>query len=259
MTIKFKQILLNQILHYMFKEKFEFEESVEEFDSDGEIKKNLAKISELMDGGTRIFKILLYYDENVSVKETEVISQTLLKNQLDYYTVDFKSIQDADFEILILPPCNINENILGLIKTLEEKNIKVLTVMKPEFLPEIKKAVICKNFRICKDEKDLIMNIITSINPDVLLKKEADIFYIKKETDAGYRYLFVNAGNNDVNTAAELYIDKKDNEKEYKITVYNLLTDEKTAVNTEIKGNKAVIDLRLPAYEAVVVIAEIGL
>lgn len=253
MPYNFNQMLLTQILRYMFKEKFEFEKNNEESGLDAEIKKILERISNLMDGGTRIFKILLHYDESVTIADTELISQALLKNQLDYFNADFKSAHNSDFEILVLPPCSINDEMLDFIKTLGEKNIKVLNLMKPEFLPGIKKAAVCENFKICKDVNDLILKIITYINPDVLLKKEADIFYIKKEFEKEYRYLFVNAGNSGVNTSAELYIENTSNETEYKITFYNLLKDKKTAVNAGIKNGKIVFDLRIPAYEALIV------
>ena len=212
------------------------------------------RISDIMDGGKRIYKVLLYSDENVASKDAETISQALLKNQLDYFISDFKTI-DADFDVLVLPPCSISQDMLEFINLLGEKDIKVFALMKPEFLPEIKKAAACRNFRICKDVNDLTMNIITSINPDVLLKKEADIFYIKKEFEACYKYLFVNAGETDVNTSAELYIDKKD--KEYKFILYNPVTDEKNEINAELKNSKAVIDLKLSSDEAVIVIAEL--
>jgi len=193
------------------------------------------------------------------------LSQILLKNQLDYFMADFETLQTSkfgggkinisenknDFEILILPACDITDGLLNLVKTFGEKNIKVMTVMKPEFSSEIKKAAGVRNFKICKDENELIMNMITAINPDVLLKKEADVVYMKKENENGLNYLFVNTQGKSVNTTVELYL-----EKEYAFSLYNPVTDEKIPLDCGIKNNKAVFDLQLPQYGFIIVMAE---
>ena len=257
----------------------------------------LGRISALMNGGTQKAKILLYYpietanrnylpqheynkenfknfDLSFEKKNWALnsswanLSQMLLKNQLDYFMVDFETLRNAkindgkininehknDFEILILPACDITDDLLDFVKVLGENNIKIMSVMKPEFSSEIKRAAAVKNLKICKDESDLIMNVTTVINPDVFIKKEADIIYMKKENKNGLNYLFANAQESEVKTTVELYIDKT--EKEYKFNFYNPVTDEKIPIDAEIKENKVIFDLQLPKYGFVVVMSE---
>ena len=191
-----------------------------------------------------------------------VLSQMLLTNQLDYFMADFETLQKSktacgkininenknDFEVIILPACDITDGLLELIKTFGEKNIKVMTVIKPEFSSEIKKAAGIENLKICKDENELIMNLTAAINPDVFLRKEAAVVYMKKENENGLNYLFVNAQESGVKTTAELYA-----EKDYTFSLYNPVTDEETPLDAEIKGNKAVFDLCLPQYGFIIV------
>ena len=195
------------------------------------------------------------------------LSRSLLKNQLDYFMTDFETLQrfkisdsggkinisesKNDFEVLILPACDINDKLLNCLKNLGENGVKIMTVMKPEFSAEVKKAASVKNLKVCKDEKDLTMNLIAAINPDVFLKKEAEIIYLKKENANGVNYLFVNAQESSVKTTVELYLDKK-----CAFSLYNPLTDEKTPLDVEINGNKAAFDLQLPQHGFIVVMTE---
>jgi hypothetical protein len=259
----------------------------------------LGRINALMNGGTQKAKILLYYPIETAnryylpqynwsgqteeylkkydfslAKKGEAsssswinLSQSLLKNQLDYFMTDLETLQNSqlngnkininvnknDFEILILPACDITEKLLEVIKSLNDSNIKVMAAAKPEFTGELEKANNLENFKVYKDEKDLINSLKTLVIPDVFLQKETNIVYMKKENENGLNYLFVNAANSEINTVAELYIKEKEC---CKFSVYNPVTDEKRPVNVNIKDNKAIFDLYLPAYGFTVVMAE---
>ena len=236
----------------------------------------LDRIGALMDGGTQKAKILLYYPiesanrnylpqqgfngdnpKNWALQNSWAgLSQVLLKTQLDYFMVDFETLQSSkiqtgkininenknDFEVLILPACDMTDELLDLIKTLGEQDIKIFTVMKPEFLSETKKVAGMKNFKICEDERDLIMNLISSITPDVVFRKEAEVVYIKKDNN----YLFVNTQGTEIHTTVEVHNDNN-------FYLYNPITDEKTPLTAIIKGDKVVFDLQLPQYGFIIV------
>ena len=114
-----------------------------------------------------------------------------------------------------------------------------------------------ENFRTYKDANDLISNLKSLINPDVTFRNETDIVYMKKETENGLNYLFVNAANNESNTVAELCLNNTDTEKGHcKLSFYNPLTEEKTPIDVEIKSGKAILDLHLSAYGFTILIQE---
>ena len=262
----------------------------------------LGRIAALMNGGTQKAKILLYYpiesvnryylpqynwsehgyeclkkydfsfaEKGGTISSSWInLSHSLLKNQLDYFMIDFETLQNSkfngdiinvnenknDFEILILPACDITEKLLQLIKTLNEKNIKIMAVAKPEFSSDIEKLKVFGNLSIYKNEKDLINNIQSLINPDVILKEETNVIYMKKENENGINYLFVNAENRETNTAVELFLDRTDTAKKYAFSSYNPMTEEKIPLEVEIKNSKAIFDLHLPAYGFIIVTAE---
>ena len=197
----------------------------------------------------------------ISANSWSDLSRSLLKNQLDYFMVDSETLQNAkfcekaininanknDFEILVLPVCDITENLLEVIKNLTEKNITVLAVANPEFADQIEKAGKFQNFKSYKDENDLINGLKGLITPDVLFRKEASIIYMKKENQNGLNYLFVNSTNSEIKTVVELYLGSHD-KKDRTFSIYNPSTNEKVPVNVEIVGSKAIFNLHLPEY-----------
>ena len=240
----------------------------------------LGRISALMNGGTRKVKILLYYPIETAnryylpqynyneygqaylkkydfsfAKKGELVnsswinlSQSLLKNQLDYFMADLENLQNAAFgkneiEVLVLPACDITGELLKLIENLGKENIKVMAEVPHEFANEAKKAEKFGNFTVYKDGKDLINALKTAIKPDVSLSGNTDIVYMIKENANGLNCLFVNAKNSEASAAAKLQLDK-----EYKINLYNPVTDEKIPLDAKIAGGSAVFELRLPPY-----------
>ena len=198
------------------------------------------------------------------------LSRSLLKNQLDYFMADRETLQNSkfggnavniggsqnDFEVLVLPACDMTGDLLDILKILDEQNIKVAAVAKPEFADGIKKAETFANFKAYKSEKDLADSLKSLICPDVLFQNEASVVYMKKQNQNGLSYLFVNYTNSEANTVAELHFGKDDPAKDYEFSFYDAVTDEKTPVEIETKSDKAVFELRLPEYGFVILKAE---
>ena len=218
-------------------------------------------------------KYLTKYDLSFAKKGAEAaaswakLSRSLLKGQLDYFMTDFELLaaskfeggkikiggNENDFEVLVLPVCDMTEKLQKLIKELNEQNITVLSVA-PGFGDGIKKAEKLEkleNFKIYKDEKDLIKNLKSMITPDVVLNGESgstdNIVYMKKENENGFDFLFVNAAGSAAAAETKIYLGESD-KKDYKLFMYNPETDEEIPFCYEITGGKAVFDLHLPAY-----------
>ena len=238
----------------------------------------LGRIDELMGEGTQKAKVLLYYPIETAHrnyvpqygfdKSSEEyfkrhdfsfynrslaasaswgeLSRCLLKNQIDYFMVDFETLQSAkigegkininengnDFEVLVLPACDITDKLSELLKKLCEKNIKVIDVSAYE------------------SEGAMLEGLRASVKLDVSLKPRADIVYMKKEGESGTNYLFVNIRDIEAATTVELCIENRHN-----LYMYNPITDEKVPLEAKTDGDKATFGLNLPGYGFAIVMA----